>query len=125
MDGVAEGVGEEGEEWGDKGNDDADDADETNAARSFVSFSSEKEVEESWPLPLLSYIGDARMERDPNTGGKQDRNEGNKWNGDNNDAKERRVAQFSIPFFSEKGVEEPRLPPLLSPGQKFYFCNPP
>ena len=29
-------------------------AEERNAARSFVSFSSEKEVEEPWPLPLLS-----------------------------------------------------------------------
>ena len=41
---VAEGVGEKGEQWGDEGNDNANDADETNAARSFVSFSLEKET---------------------------------------------------------------------------------
>ena len=52
------------ENGGDKGNDNADGAKERNAARSFVTFSSEKEAEEPWPPPLLS-LGDVMMDPDP------------------------------------------------------------
>ena len=44
-----------------EGNGDADDAKEKDAARSFVSFSSEKEAKKPWPPPLLS-LGDFMMD---------------------------------------------------------------
>ena len=47
-----------------EGNDDVDDADETNAARSFVSFSSEKETKEPWPPPLL-YLSEVMLDLNP------------------------------------------------------------
>ena len=54
-----------------------DDSEETNAARSFVSFSSEKETKEPWPPPLLS-LGDDMLNPDPEGGVGQ---EGGEWRG--------------------------------------------
>ena len=48
---------------GNKEDDDADDAKEKNAARSFVSFSLEKEMREPWP-PLLS-LGNIMLDPNP------------------------------------------------------------
>ena len=48
---------------GDEGNGGEDDAEETKAARSFVSFSSVKEMTEPWYPPLLS-LGDDMMDPD-------------------------------------------------------------
>ena len=48
---------------GNEGNDDADDAKEKNAARSFVSFSLEKETKEPWP-PLL-FLGNVMLDPNP------------------------------------------------------------
>ena len=57
----------EGGGWGgvggNKGNGNTDDAKEKDAARSFISFSSEKETEEPWPPPLLS-LRDIMMDPD-------------------------------------------------------------
>ena len=52
---------------GSKENGDKDDTEERNAAQSFISFSSEKEMKEPCPSPLLS-LGDAMMNPDPNPG---------------------------------------------------------
>ena len=56
--------GKGGHVGGNEGNDNADNAREKDAARSFVSFSSEKELKEPWPPPLLP-LGDAMMDPDP------------------------------------------------------------
>ena len=49
---------------GNKGNGDEDDVKENIVARSFVSFSSEKETKEPWHPTLLS-LGDVMMDPDP------------------------------------------------------------
>ena len=55
----------EGGVRGNKENREADNGMEKDAARSFVSFSSEKETKEPWhPPPLLS-LGDVMVDPDP------------------------------------------------------------
>ena len=51
------------ENKGNEGRGNENDEKERNITRSFISFSSEKEVEEPWPLPLLS-LGDVTMDLD-------------------------------------------------------------
>ena len=51
--GVAGGVGGKQGDEEDKGNGNERNAKERDTTRSLLSFSSEKEVEEPWPLPLL------------------------------------------------------------------------
>ena len=56
----------EGGVRGNKENREADNGMEKDAARSFVSFSSEKETKEPWPPPPLSLgLGDVMMNPDP------------------------------------------------------------
>ena len=80
--------------------DDNNGAKETSAARSSISFSSEKNAEEPWPL--LSALRRSKDESGSRGGRKRKREQGER-----DDTKEKDAAQSFVSFSLEKEKKEP------------------